>query len=175
MAEQRSWEEQKIASALHSTSFGAKNKKEAEPVKEYELLLEDQVEFIAQEILSGRVEAPMSQAEIDEKKKQEEELAKLGERERVERVRKSLPVYGYKDDLMDSIKENQVRSAHRVECTDRAIIRTSATHSPHGPAVVFVWARVPKNCTVTVFFFCPPFACSRGMSMCLGFWSLGNM
>lgn len=45
--------------------FGPKGPRE-DQAKAYELLLEDHVEFIAQEILAGRVEAPLTQGEIDE-------------------------------------------------------------------------------------------------------------
>nr|WJH19578.1 Pre-mRNA-splicing factor ATP-dependent RNA helicase DHX16 [Euglena gracilis] len=108
VTEQRTWEELKLKGALQATTFGAKNKKEVEATKEYELLLEDHVEFIAQEILSGRVEAPLTQGEIEEKRRREEELARMTERERMAEVRRSLPVYGYRKDLVQAIHDHQV-------------------------------------------------------------------
>eukprot|EP00906_Rhabdomonas_costata_P005782 RCo008591 len=108
LGEQRVWESQRLEQALKGVHFGAANKKELEPIPEYELLLEDQIEFVAQEILEGKREPPMSQAEVEARQQRERELAAMGEKERIQAVRRSLPIYALKEDLMKAIHDHQV-------------------------------------------------------------------
>lgn len=80
--------------------FGSKDvtKKQQE---EYELLLEDQIEFIQAMTIK------------DETEKKEKSGPKLSEQQRkrmdLKETKESLPVFPFRDDLIDSIRANQVR------------------------------------------------------------------
>ncbi|KAF5270505.1 hypothetical protein FQA39_LY08383 [Lamprigera yunnana] len=93
-SEQKKWEQEQMASAQFH--FGAKGSK----VDEYELLLEDQIEFIQALRLPS-----------DDKVK-EEKLPELTETERkkldIEETKKSLPIFPFKDDIVASVREHQV-------------------------------------------------------------------
>lgn len=92
-SEQKKWEAEQLASAMYQ--FGAKDAKAQE---EYDLLLDDQIDFI--------------QALTMEGSKEKKEQADLSEKERkkmdIEETKKSLPVYPFKDDLIAAIREHQV-------------------------------------------------------------------
>lgn len=94
-SEQFKWETEQLASARFQ--FGAKDAKAKE---EYELLMEDQIEFIQALTLEGIKSAGSKGSET------------LSEADRkrmtIEETRKSLPVYPFKEDLIDAIKEHQV-------------------------------------------------------------------
>lgn len=94
-SEQHKWEAEQLASARFQ--FGAKDAKAKE---EYELLLDDQIEFIQALTLEG----------IKSKESRASESISEAERKRmtIEETRKSLPVYPFKEDLIDAIKEHQV-------------------------------------------------------------------
>lgn len=95
-SEQKKWESEQLASAMFK--FGAKDasKKQQE---EYELLLDDQIEFI-------------QAMTIDESKKDKKSEPKVSEVERkrmdIKETKESLPVYPFRDDLIAAIREHQV-------------------------------------------------------------------
>lgn len=94
-SEQHKWEAEQLASARFQ--FGAKDAKAKE---EYELLLEDQIDFIQALTLEG----------IKSKSAKESESISEAERKRmsIEETRQSLPVFPFKEDLIEAIKEHQV-------------------------------------------------------------------
>eukprot|EP01006_Ploeotia_vitrea_P027829 TRINITY_DN60603_c0_g1_i1.p1 TRINITY_DN60603_c0_g1~~TRINITY_DN60603_c0_g1_i1.p1 ORF type:complete len:878 (-),score=99.59 TRINITY_DN60603_c0_g1_i1:86-2719(-) len=106
LGEQRRWEEDKLTAANLAT--GAANKREVEKVEEYELLVEDEIAFVTEEVLAGKMERPLTDAEIAEKAEQAKALAKLDERERIQATRKQLPIYQKRDYVMKMIADNQV-------------------------------------------------------------------
>ncbi|CAG9839038.1 unnamed protein product [Diabrotica balteata] len=91
-SEQKKWEKDQMASAVFK--FGAKDgiKKE-----EYELVLEDQIQFIQALQMPGVVDKKEPQLTETEKKKLT-----------IEETKKSLPIYPFKDDLIQAIREHQV-------------------------------------------------------------------
>ncbi|XP_030376802.1 pre-mRNA-splicing factor ATP-dependent RNA helicase DHX16 [Scaptodrosophila lebanonensis] len=93
-SEQKKWEAEQLASARFQ--FGAKDAKAEE---EYELLLDDQIDFIQALTLDGNREKSSKQPELTEKERK---------RLTLEETRKSLPVYPFKDDLIAAVKEHQV-------------------------------------------------------------------
>lgn len=94
--EQKKWEAEQLAAARFQ--FGAKDAKTNQ--EEYELLLEDQIDFIQALTMEG----------TDRKSGDERQLTDV-ERKRltIEETRKSLPVFPFKEDLIAAIKEHQVR------------------------------------------------------------------
>lgn len=91
-SEQKKWEAEQFASAMFK--FGAKD---ASKNEEYELLLEDQIEFIQALTLEGTKKDKKSEISETERKKMDIEETKI-----------SLPVYPFRDDLIAAIREHQV-------------------------------------------------------------------
>ncbi|TMW45207.1 hypothetical protein DOY81_009714 [Sarcophaga bullata] len=93
-SEQKKWEAEQLASARFQ--FGAKDAKAQE---EYELLLDDQIDFIQALTMDGSKDKTSKEPEISEAERK---------RMTIEETRKSLPVYPFKDDLIEAIKEHQI-------------------------------------------------------------------
>ncbi|KAM7353532.1 pre-mRNA-splicing factor ATP-dependent RNA helicase DHX16-like isoform 1-T2 [Cochliomyia hominivorax] len=93
-SEQKKWEAEQLASARFQ--FGAKD---AKAQKEYELLLDDQIDFIQALTLDGSKDKTSKEPELSEAERK---------RMTIEETRKSLPVYPFKDDLIAAIKEHQI-------------------------------------------------------------------
>lgn len=102
-SEQKKWEAEQLASAVFK--FGAKDAKDAKQQEEYELLLDDQIEFIQALTIEGTKEGKDGAT----KKKREPELTE-SERKKmsIAETKKSLPVYPFRDDLIAAIHEHQV-------------------------------------------------------------------
>ncbi|XP_046403500.1 pre-mRNA-splicing factor ATP-dependent RNA helicase DHX16 [Ischnura elegans] len=94
-SEQRKWEEEQMSSAQFR--FGARGGKEQE---DYELLLDDQIEFVQALCLPGS------------KKSSEETEPTLTEVEKkkmsIQETRISLPIYPFREDLLQAIRDHQV-------------------------------------------------------------------
>lgn len=98
-SEQKKWESERLASATYK--FGAKDATEKQrQQEEYELLLEDQIEFI-------------QAMTMDESKKRDKDEPKVSETEKkrmdIKETKESLPVFPFRDDLIAAIREHQVR------------------------------------------------------------------
>lgn len=93
-SEQKKWESEQLASARFQ--FGAKDAKAKE---EYDLLLEDQIEFMQ----------VLTMNESKEKFAEHSERVSSAEfkRKTLEETKKSLPIYPFKEDLIAAIKEHQ--------------------------------------------------------------------
>ncbi|XP_056644453.1 pre-mRNA-splicing factor ATP-dependent RNA helicase DHX16 [Diorhabda sublineata] len=91
-SEQKKWEKDQMASAVFK--FGAKD---AIKKEEYELLLEDQITFIQALQMPGLTEKKEPELTESEKKKLT-----------IEETKKSLPIYPFKDDLIQAIREHQI-------------------------------------------------------------------
>lgn len=95
-SEQKKWEAEQLASATYK--FGAKDAAQRHQ-EEYELLLDDQIEFIQ----------AMTMDETKKDKKREPELSKQEKkRMSLKETKESLPVYPFRDDLIAAIREHQV-------------------------------------------------------------------
>ncbi|KPI93736.1 PREDICTED: putative pre-mRNA-splicing factor ATP-dependent RNA helicase DHX16 [Papilio xuthus] len=92
-SEQRKWEQEQIKSAFFK--FGAKDAKAQD---EYELLLDEQIDFIQALQLEGN----------KEKKEDEEKSEYQKIRMTIEETKKSLPVYPFRDSLIEAIKNYQI-------------------------------------------------------------------
>ncbi|XP_045471594.1 pre-mRNA-splicing factor ATP-dependent RNA helicase DHX16-like [Harmonia axyridis] len=93
LSEQKKWEKDQMSSAVFK--FGARD---AVKKDEYELLLEDQIEFIQALKLPGTKED-----------KKEPELTEYQKKKLdIEETKKSLPVFPFRDDLIQAVKDYQV-------------------------------------------------------------------
>lgn len=93
-SEQKKWEAEQLASAQFQ--FGSKDAKIKE---EYDLLLEDQIEFIQALTMDGSRDDSSKKSEISEAE---------WKRMTIEETQKSLPVYPFKEDLIEAVREHQV-------------------------------------------------------------------
>ncbi|XP_058796016.1 pre-mRNA-splicing factor ATP-dependent RNA helicase DHX16 [Phymastichus coffea] len=91
--EQSKWESDQMSSAVFK--FGAKNKKVQE---EYDLLLEDEVEFVRAIRIPGE----------DEKKLKAVIKPAESKLTTIEETQRSLPIYPFKKDLIQAIRDHQV-------------------------------------------------------------------
>ncbi|KAI4343938.1 hypothetical protein L6164_011226 [Bauhinia variegata] len=97
-AEQEAWEDYQIGKAR--LKFGSKNKKQASD--DYQFVFEDQIDFIKESVMDGD---PFDDEEIAhslEKSRAKSELEALQEE------RKKLPIYSYRDDLLQAVHDHQV-------------------------------------------------------------------
>lgn len=96
--EQKKWEEEHLHSAQFK--FGAKDAKarHAKKEKKYEYLLEDEIEFIQVLKMPGS----------GDKEEKEEMSEKDRKRMTIEETKKSLPVYPFRESLLEAIEEHQI-------------------------------------------------------------------
>uniref|UniRef100_A0A8D8HDA1 RNA helicase n=2 Tax=Culex pipiens TaxID=7175 RepID=A0A8D8HDA1_CULPI len=93
-SEQKKWEAEQLASA--SYKFGSKDARAKQD--EYELLLDDTIDFVQAFRMDGSKEKD-KKAPVTEAQKMKMDI---------EETKKSLPVYPFKEDLIAAIKEHQV-------------------------------------------------------------------
>lgn len=97
--EQNRYESDRVNSAI--MQFGSKDAKERHRAKhkekEYEYLLDDEITFVKSLRIPGK-------GQKEEKEVDPVQLAKKS----LQEVRKSLPIYAYRDSLVEAIKDNQV-------------------------------------------------------------------
>jgi pre-mRNA-splicing factor ATP-dependent RNA helicase DHX16 len=125
LTEQDIWEETQTRKA--STHMGTKKHKtfqeNREPTheKEYDLILEDNIDFILQDSQQGydhrkKGHSRIDKAGDDEKEKEKElnlpearvETKFLSKREQMAATRKQLPVYPYREEFLAAVKQHQV-------------------------------------------------------------------
>lgn len=96
--EQERWEKEKVHRATHF-DYGAKDKGRKRKEKDYDILADDDmIDFIQAFTIKGK------KSDKPEVKMSEKEKKKMTLKE----VRESLPVFHYRDDLIEAIKEHQV-------------------------------------------------------------------
>lgn len=97
-SEQKKWEAEQLASAMYK--FGARDAA-ASKDEEYELLLEDQIEFIQALTMEGSAQ---------KKEKKAAEPVSEGQRKKMDiaETKLSLPVYPFRNDLIAAIREHQI-------------------------------------------------------------------
>ncbi|XP_028392576.1 pre-mRNA-splicing factor ATP-dependent RNA helicase DHX16-like [Dendronephthya gigantea] len=96
--EQKQWEEDKLVQA--KMKFGAKDAKSKNKVKDYDLMVEEeeQIAFVLAENVPGTV-INNKEPELSEHQKK---------RMTIEETRKSLPIFAYRQSLLDAIRDHQV-------------------------------------------------------------------
>lgn len=122
--EQQKWEEDQMRGT--SLSFGARDKakRHQEHSKEYRLVLEDEIEFIKSLPLKGTRKktkkkkktkeesdssSSSSEEDDDEEEEKQPEMTKSEKRKMtIQEVRRSLPVYPFRESLLAAIRDHQV-------------------------------------------------------------------
>ncbi|XP_010499796.1 PREDICTED: pre-mRNA-splicing factor ATP-dependent RNA helicase DEAH1-like [Camelina sativa] len=97
-AEQEAWEDHQIGKA--TLKFGAKNKKASD---NYQFVFEDQINFIKESVMAGE----NYEDDMDAKQKSQD-LAEKTALEELQEVRRSLPIYAYREQLLKAVEEHQV-------------------------------------------------------------------
>lgn len=100
--EQEAWEDHQIAKA--TAKYGSRDKKSGQ--KQYDMVFEDQIEFIESQIVAGRNAKAIASGPPKKGSKAEEK--ELSPREKMKKVRESLPIFPYRQQLLDAIEEYQV-------------------------------------------------------------------
>ena len=96
-SEQDIWEGEQMK---HSkTTFGAREGKKKNEQDEYELIIENQVDFIMEDMLDGNLASDVDDDEETEAEKKHKTL---------QEVRKSLPIYPFREALLEAVREYQV-------------------------------------------------------------------
>nr|XP_054769577.1 pre-mRNA-splicing factor ATP-dependent RNA helicase DHX16-like [Lytechinus pictus] len=101
--EQKRWEDEHVRKGeMH---FGAKDAKQRHKQKEYDLVVDDfeEIEFVAAFTAPGTIKE--SDDEDDDEPKMS---ASERKKQSIQEVRRSLPIYPFRDDLISAIKDHQV-------------------------------------------------------------------
>nr|XP_053629982.1 pre-mRNA-splicing factor ATP-dependent RNA helicase DHX16-like [Cherax quadricarinatus] len=117
--DQKKWEEDQMRGT--SLSFGARDKakKYQEQEKEYNLVLEDEIEFIKSLPLAGtrkkkkkkKKDSDSESSSSSEEEEEEDEQPKLTATQKklsIDEVRRSLPVFPFREALLNAINEHQI-------------------------------------------------------------------
>lgn len=97
-AEQEAWEEHQIGKA--TLKFGSKDKKKKND--DYEFVFEDQIDFIKATVMEG------VNVEQDSSVQSPEASAAKTALEKLQSDRKTLPIYPYRDQLLQAVNDHQV-------------------------------------------------------------------
>lgn len=100
------WEESQVQKA---TSLHRKKKKEPDE-KEYDLVFEDEIDFVMQETVKGydRSVDKHRAAGINDRENQQIENKVMSEHEKILLGRKNLPVFVYREQFLAAVKDHQV-------------------------------------------------------------------
>ncbi|CAL8468358.1 g7898 [Coccomyxa elongata] len=100
--EQENWEADQIKKA--SMKVGSKDK--VKQAQQYEFVFEDQIDFIKDMALAGDVDLDEEQ-QNDRERKEREDAAK-SEFEKLQADRKMLPIFPYREQLLQAVAEHQI-------------------------------------------------------------------
>jgi pre-mRNA-splicing factor ATP-dependent RNA helicase DHX16 len=104
--EQEQWEEEQLK--MSKVRFGAEERSGTN--KQYDLVLDDQIEFISQEYLKGTRNEESGSESVSDDEKQESKSSRiiLTAHEQILLGRKQLPVFQYRDEFLAAVQENKV-------------------------------------------------------------------
>ncbi|XP_057952241.1 pre-mRNA-splicing factor ATP-dependent RNA helicase DEAH1-like isoform X2 [Malania oleifera] len=97
-AEQEAWEDHQIGKA--TLKYGSKNKKQISD--DYQFVFEDQIEFIKASVMDG------DELEDEPHTESLDNLMAKSALEKLQEERKTLPIYRYRDELLQAIHDHQV-------------------------------------------------------------------
>eukprot|EP00775_Hariotina_reticulata_P008556 gene8556-8738_t len=108
-AEQERWE----AEQAKRTRLGGGNKEvlaeqAAAEAEKYELLFDDQIEYVKNEVMAGEIDEDYEAGSAREKAMKEKLAAIENERARMAAERASLPIYPYREQLLAAIEQHQI-------------------------------------------------------------------
>ncbi|XP_005090962.1 pre-mRNA-splicing factor ATP-dependent RNA helicase DHX16 [Aplysia californica] len=96
-SEQSRWEEEHLSAAI--MKFGAKDAKDKKKSKDYEVIMDEEIEFVQTLKMPGTVK---------DKVKEKKSAPKLDKKSSIEETKKSLPIYPFKKDLIRAVRDHQV-------------------------------------------------------------------
>ena len=105
--EQEQWEESQVKTA--TVRFGAKDRKSK--ADEYDYVFEDQIEFISNQMIKkidGSKDLPQKEEGSDDEEDAEDAEEMLTEHQKILKIRKTLPVFGYREEFLQAVQENKV-------------------------------------------------------------------
>ena len=121
-SEQEIWEEDQVHKSL--LKFGAKESKQQQQQKEYDYVFEDQIDFISTDIMknTSKLKHKKDSAQISTEddsnskhaltsKTEEEEVVDVSDLTPHEKIllgRRKLPVYSYREEFLQAVRENKV-------------------------------------------------------------------
>ena len=128
LSEQEQWEDQQVS--MSNVHFGAKDKLIQHKKDDYDYVMEDQIDFISSQILKGTIrkepppttstttdgtstDAPTGEAHPSlDPRTLAEQLAEsekhMTAHEKILALRKRLPVYPYREEFLEAVRENKV-------------------------------------------------------------------
>ncbi|XP_061358882.1 pre-mRNA-splicing factor ATP-dependent RNA helicase DEAH1-like isoform X1 [Gastrolobium bilobum] len=150
-AEQEAWEEHQIGKA--TLKFGSKNKRQDSD--DYQFVFEDQIDFIKESVMDG------DKFDYEEMEDSLEKSRAKSASDALQEERKKLPIYPYRDELLQAINDHQVlvivgetgsgkttqipQYLHEAGYTKRGMI---ACTQPRRVAAMSVAARVSQELAV---------------------------
>ena len=104
--EQEQWEESQVKTAM--VHFGARDRKPL--AEEYDLVFEDQIDFISNELMKGTRQEDALHESLgqDEGGEEGEEARVLTAHEKLLKIRKTLPVYPFREEFLAAVQDNKV-------------------------------------------------------------------
>ena len=102
-SEQRKWEDEVIQTAL--LHFGSRDKEEKSKQTKYDYILDEEIQFIQQLTIPG-VNEFLQQKEKSRSDEHEDENKR--KHRSLQEARKTLPIYRFRQDLMNAIRDHQV-------------------------------------------------------------------
>jgi pre-mRNA-splicing factor ATP-dependent RNA helicase DHX16 len=108
-SQQEMLEKEQISRA--AIPVGAKDRKSKAHQREYDFVFEDQIDFIVDSYMKGdNVDALVEETNEERmlREREEKEAAKRSAFEQIQEDRKKLPMYPYRESLLDAIAEHQV-------------------------------------------------------------------
>jgi len=103
-SEQRRWEDEVIHTAL--PHYGSKDKEAKNKQPKYDYILDEEIQFVQQLTIPGVNE--ILQQQKDKSKTNEHEDENKRKHRTLQEVRKTLPIYRFREDLMNAIRDHQV-------------------------------------------------------------------
>ncbi|CAL1534296.1 unnamed protein product [Lymnaea stagnalis] len=94
-SEQARWEEEHLNAAL--LKFGAKDAKDKKKTKNYEVIMDEEIEFVQALKMPGTM-----------KDKEKGKSAKEEKKMSIAETKKSLPIYPFKQDLIQAVRDHQI-------------------------------------------------------------------
>ena len=104
-SDQRRWEEEVIHTAI--THYGSLDKDAKNKQKQYDYVLDEEIQFVQQLTIPGVNEIIQQQKERARAQHDHEDENKRKHRS-IQESRKTLPIYRFREDLMNAIREHQV-------------------------------------------------------------------
>lgn len=99
--EQERWEEHQVRMSTVSKTRKSNSAATGEPQEDYELVFEDQIDFISQQMMTGKHVSEEDIAQAREKMERAKTLS-------MQETRAQLPIFGYRESLLEAVRDYQI-------------------------------------------------------------------